>query len=310
MQHHPAISVIMSVHNHQAFVRQAVESVIAQTCADWELILINNGSTDDSPELINELARRDPRIRPFHQPNIGLPASRNRAIGLARASWIAYLASDDVWFPHTLATYAAYLDSHPRAQFTFGYAHRLCDVAITELPGVHQDRLVGTRELFQRMFLTPLTVCHRRELWDRAGRFDAQLVWCDDYDLFLRMSLLCRFEPIGSVLGLRRRHDGNLSAPSGPSYRAEAEVLHRFADGAGRNVLDTRLIARRLGQAYGRAARRYMRERNYPQALALAQKALALAPTWRYRMLCRFCSWLAPHAAAAVQGAQTVGHAW
>ncbi len=307
MQPNPAISVIMSVHNHQAFVRQAVASVIEQTCADWELILINNGSTDDSPALIDELARRDARIRPFHQRNIGLPASRNRAIGLARAPWIAYLDSDDLWFPRTLAAYAAYLAAHRQAEFIFGYAHRLCGATITELPGLNQDRPVGTRALFQRMFLTPLTVCHRRELWEQAGRFNPHLVWCDDYDLFLRMSLLCRFEPIGCVLGLRRRHDKNLSAPCGPSYQAEAEVLHRFADGLGRDVLDARLVARRLGQLYGRAARRFMRERNYPQALALAQEALAQAPTWRYRMLCRFCSWLAPQSA---MGPQPVKHAW
>jgi hypothetical protein len=290
----PTISVVMSVHNHEAYVRQAVESVLAQTFGDWELILLNNGSTDESPRIIDQLAKRDARIRAFHQPNLGLPASRNRGIGLARAAWIAYLDSDDVWFPHTLAHYAGAVEATPSARFVFGYAHRLCGDTITELRGVHQDRAVGTRELFQRMFLTPLTVCHRRELWRQAGSFDPQLVWCDDYDLFLRMSLLCRFEPLGQLLGLRRRHDRNLSAPSGASYQAEAEVLRRFAAGQGRDALDERLIARRLAQMYGRAARRYLRERNYPRASMLAQEAVAYAPTWRYRMLCRFCAWLNP----------------
>lgn len=296
MQPAPAISVIMSVYNHQAFVRQAVASVLEQTFRDWELILINNGSTDASPALIDELARRDARIRLIHQPNIGLPGARNRGIALARGSWIAYLDSDDVWFPHTLAAYAGYLEAHPRAQFIFGHAHRLRGDTITKLSGKHPQQPVGTRELFQRMFLAPLTVCHRRALWEQAGRFDSRLRWCDDYDLFLRMSLLYRMEPIGPALGLRRRHGTNLSAPSGPSQQVEAEVLRRFAEGPGRNVLDERSVARRLGQVHARAARRYLRERNYPQALALAQEALALAPAWRHRMLCRMCRWLAPRA--------------
>ena len=293
MDRTPLISVVMSVHNHEAFVRQAVESVIAQTFPDWELILINNGSSDDSPRLVDELARRDRRIRPIHQDDIGLPASRNRGISVARGRWIAYLDSDDIWFPWTLAGYARYLEHHPRARFIFGYAHRLRNGRITELPGDHQDGPVGTRELFQSMFLTPLTVCHCRDLWQQAGRFDPRLHWCDDYDLFLRMSRLCRFEPIGQALGLRRRHGNNLSRPCGASHHAEAEVLRRFAEDAGDDALDARQVARRLGQVYARAARRFLREHNFPRALAAAQQALAQAPSWRNRAFCRLCIWLA-----------------
>ncbi|MCI0680814.1 MAG: glycosyltransferase family 2 protein [Gemmataceae bacterium] len=298
MQDSPLISVIMSVHNHEAFVGQAVESVLAQTFPAWELILIDNGSTDRSPELIDALARRDPRIRPIHQDNIGLPAARNRGIGLARGAWIAYLDSDDLWFPIALETYARHVAAQPRTRFVFGFAHRLRGARITVLPGRHQDRPAGTRELFERMFLAPLTVCHQRDLWEQAGRFDGALRWCDDYDLFLRMSLRCRFEPLGHALGLRRRHGSNLSAPSGRSQQAEAEVLRRFAEGAGRTALDDELVGRRLGQVYARAARRYLGERDYGQALALAQEAQALAPTWRNRLLCRLCGWLAPRTPA------------
>ncbi len=296
MQDSPLISVIMSVHNHEAFVVQAVESVLAQSFFDWELILINNGSTDRSPVLIDELARRDARIRPIHQEDIGLPAARNRGIDLSHGPWIAYLDSDDLWFPKTLETYAGYIEAHPQARFIFGFAHRLRGARITVLPGEHQDRAVGACELFERMFLTPLTVCHRRELWEQAGRFDPDLRWCDDYDLFLRMSILCRFEPIGRAVGLRRRHADNLSTPSGRSQQVEAEVLRRFAEGPGRDVLDERQIRRRLGQVTARAARRCLGERDYEQARELAQEALTLAPPWRNRMFCGLCAWLAPRA--------------
>jgi glycosyltransferase involved in cell wall biosynthesis len=295
MQYTPFISVIMAVYNHEAFLRPAVESVLAQTFPEWELILINNGSTDRSPAIVDELARRDARILPIHQANLGLAAARNRGNSLARGPWIAYLDSDDLWFPHALQTFASFLQERPQARFIYGYAHRLRDAAVTPRRPQHQHRPADTADLFRRMFLVPLAVCHRRELWERAGQYDPRLRWCDDYDLFLRMSLHARLEPIGVPLGLRRRHAGNMSARTGASQQAEAEMLLRFAERHCHAFLDGRTIARRLGQVYARAARCYLRERRFAEAAAMARQALQTAPSWRYRMLSRVCAWLAPH---------------
>ena len=299
MNQTPHISVIMAVYNHQAYLRQAVESVLEQTFDDWELILIDDGSTDRSADMIDDLGRRDARLVCVHQRNVGLAASRNRGITMARAPWIAYLDSDDVWLTGALQSYVDYLQGHPHAQFIFGVAHRLRGGQVTEFQGPAYDRSIGTRELFQRMFLTPLAVCHRRDLWVKAGRFDPALRWCDDYDLFLRMSLHCRFEPIGQAVGLRRRHGRNMSARRGPTQQAEAEVLHRFVERYCRPLLGDPLVVRRLGQVYARAARCYFRERKFPQALAMAQQAHALSPSLRNRAVAWLSRWLTPHGAAA-----------
>jgi glycosyltransferase involved in cell wall biosynthesis len=290
----PLISVIMAVYNHQAYLRQAAGSVLDQTFRDWELILIDDGSTDRSAEFIDDIARSDPRVVPIHQRNVGLAKSRNRGISLARGTWIAYLDSDDLWFPHALQTYDEYLRSRPEAQFLFGHAHRLRGDQITELRNQHHDRPIGTRELFQRVFLVPLAVCHRRDLWAKAGRFDATLRWCDDYDLFLRMSLYCRLEPVGRALGLRRRHGGNMSARRGQTQQAEADVLQRFVKQHCRPLLGDPIIVRRLSQVYARAARCYFRERNFTQALAMAQQAHAFSPSLRNRALAWLSRWLVP----------------
>src|SRR5262249_30425670 len=163
--------------------------------------------------------RRDSRIRPIHQSNLGLAAARNRGNALARGPWIAYLDSDDLWFSHALRSLADYLKAHPYARFTYGYAHRLRGHVITPRRPQHQNRPADTCDLFRRMFLVPLAVCHRRELWEQAGQFDPRLRWCDDYDLFLRMSLRAPLEPIDVCLGLRRRHAGNMSARTGANQQ-------------------------------------------------------------------------------------------
>src|SRR5262245_46360619 len=301
MQRSPLISVIMAVYNHEAFLRPAVESVLAQTFSDWELILINNGSTDGSPAIVDEFARRDSRIRPSHQSNLGSAAARNRGNALARAPWIAYLDSDDLWFPHALRSFADYRKAHPEAKFVYGYAHRLRGATVSSRRPQHQNRPADTSDLFRRMFLVPLAVCHHRELWEQAGQFDARLRWCDDYDLFLRMSLHARLEPIGVSLGLRRRHGGNMSARTGANQQAEAEMLRRFAERHGDALFDGRSVSRRLGQVYARAARCYLRERRFAEAAAMARQALQTAPTWRHRMLSRVCSWLAPRDSQSAQ---------
>ncbi|MBM3502099.1 MAG: glycosyltransferase, partial [Armatimonadetes bacterium] len=225
------------------------------------------------------LASGEGRIVAIHQANTGPAAARNAALARARGAWLAYIDSDDVWFPDTLAAYAAFIDAHPDAKFLYGYRHRLNeDGSITELPGEFQDAPTGVAELFERMFLSHLCVCYRRELIDLAGPYDPALRSCEDYDLYLRIGLHCRFEPLGLPTGLRRRHGTNLSRQTGYSRLLEAEVLRRFVERQGGSaVLDGRRVAWRLGRLYYAAGRQYFKACCYRQALG----ALALARRYR-----------------------------
>jgi GT2 family glycosyltransferase len=285
MRCHPLFSVIMAVYNHEAYLKQAVESVLGQTYTHWELLLIDDGSTDGSPALIDEFARRDLRIRAIHQENAGAAAARNRGLISSRGDWIAYLDSDDLWFPSTLQSYVDHLEQHPQAQFLFGSVHRLVDGQTTSTSAEHQDRPVGTKELFQRAFLRTLAVSHHRELLRKAGGFNPTLRWCEDYELFLRMSLHSPLEPIGRATGLRRRHTQNLSQRSGLSQQAEAEMLHHFALRHPERI-NPLILAKRLGQVYARAARCFFREGDYTQSLVMGHRALEWQSSWRVRFLC------------------------
>lgn len=270
----------MSVYNQQDYVAQAIQSVVDQTVRDWELIVIDDGSKDRSGEIMEEYAGRDARIRVHHQSNAGLAKARNTAAGLAQSAWLTYLDSDDVWFPNALEAYDSYLKQNPQARFLYGYYHRLQDNRVEELPGEHQNRITGTKELFLRVFLNPMCVCHQVELWRQAGGFDGSLRYCDDYDLFLRMSLQCRFEPIGKVIGLRRRHGANMSSQSGRSQETEAKVLRRFVEEHGGGaLLDPAIVRQRLGRIYYRAARQFLKEGRYRQSGEMAKEARFFHPS-------------------------------
>jgi len=275
----PRFTVVMPVHNHAEYLAEAVRSVRAQTVADWELIVVDDGSTDGSGELADRLAAEEPRMRVIHQANAGPAAARNTALAASTGQWLTYLDSDDVWRGDALAAYADHIAAHPEAQFLYGYRHRLNeDGSVTELPGQHQDRPTGTAELFDRMYLSHLCVCYRRELIDRAGPYDPALRNCEDYELYLRLSLHCRFEPIGRVTGLRRRHGRNISRQTGRSRFIEAEVLRRFVERqGGAAVLDPAAVRRRLSRLYYAAGRQYFRGGYFRRAL----EAFRAAHRWR-----------------------------
>ena len=100
----PAISVIVPVYQAEALLPQCVESVLAQTFSDWELLLIDDGSRDGSPALCDGYAARDPRIRVFHKPNGGVSTARNLGLEQATGPYIAFLDADDAFEPAALET--------------------------------------------------------------------------------------------------------------------------------------------------------------------------------------------------------------
>jgi glycosyltransferase involved in cell wall biosynthesis len=264
----PLFSVIMPVYNRAPYVREAVESVLAQTFRSWELIIIDDGSTDDSAAIVSGLIRGDPRAALIRQANAGPSAARNAGLARARGPWIAYLDSDDVWTSNTLESYFRYMAGHPPARFLYGASRRLnLDGTISERAVKTRGRTTGTEDLFDHIFLAPSAVCHHRELLGLAGHYDEGLRGLEDYDLFLRMSVHTRFEPLGVVTTLRRRHGGNLSRQTGFSRLREAAILNRFLDEDGPRVtLNPELVRRRMARLYYKAARLYLKRGDFRRA--------------------------------------------
>lgn len=225
----PRISVIIPVHNRPAFVREAVDSVLGQAFRDFELIVVDDGSTDETPDVLAEYKGRIRRIR---QANAGVSAARNTGVRAARGDLIAFLDSDDLWLRGKLEVQAAFFDAHPFAL--------ICQ---TEETWVRNGRRVNPKVrhkkpdgyIFERSLelclVSPSAVMMRRKLFDRVGLFDESLPACEDYDLWLRVG---RWFPVHLIddpqIIKRGGHADQLSGAAG---------LDRFRIQSLSNLLDS-----------------------------------------------------------------------
>ncbi len=185
------ISVIIPTHNRAELLPRALDSVLAQTLAPQEVILVDDGSTDGTEAL---MASRYPSVRYLKQANRGVSAARNRGIKEARGEWIALLDSDDAWLPGKLAAQLEALTAYP--------GHRLCH---TEEIWIRDGRRVNAmkkhaksggrifRQCLPRCVISPSSALIHRNLLKQLGSFDEDLPACEDYDLWLR---ICAVEPV------------------------------------------------------------------------------------------------------------------
>ena len=219
----PLISVIIPTFNRAAWVREAVDSVLAQTFQDFELIVVDDGSTDATGE---ELGSYGDRLRIIYQARQGVSAARNRGLEMAAGEWLAFLDSDDLWLPQKLETQVDFLNRNPRAE--------ICQ---TEEIWIRHGRRVNPREKHRkpsgdifapslvRCLVSPSAVMLRKSLLQEVDFFDESLPACEDYDLWLRIS--CR-KPVFLVepplVVKRGGHPDQLSRclPSLDRYRIRA----------------------------------------------------------------------------------------
>jgi glycosyltransferase involved in cell wall biosynthesis len=218
----PWVSVIIPTYNRAWCLREAVESVRGQEFRGFELIVVDDGSTDETPRLLREFGDA---LRVLRQANRGVSAARNAGIAAARAELIAFLDSDDIWLPGKLSRQVEFFSRHPEAL--------ICQ---TEELWVRNGRRVNPGKRHRKRggmifesslelcLVSPSAVMLRRGLLDAVGRFDERLPACEDYDLWLRIS--CRFpvDLIEAALIVKRGgHADQLSrAPGLDRYRIES----------------------------------------------------------------------------------------
>ena len=183
----PTVSVIIPTFNRWPLVGAAIESVLAQTFSDFELIVVDDGSTDGTGV---ELGKLGSRLHIISQPNRGVSAARNLAARQARGIYLAFLDSDDLWLPHKLAIQTAFMVLHPDVQ--------ICQAEeIWIRNGVRVNPKVNHRKPSGDIFIPSLDLCLvspsavmlTRELFEQVGGFDETLPVCEDYDLWLRIAL-------------------------------------------------------------------------------------------------------------------------
>jgi hypothetical protein len=207
----PAVTVVLPVYNGEAFVGDAVRSILSQTSPDLELVIVDDGSTDHTSEILSSFP--DDRIRiQRHRENAGLVRSLNDGIAAARAPFIARIDADDWCFPHRLERQLAYFSAHPDTVL-LGSSVELVSATGNEVVTrrVIDDNIrLRWRLFFTNHFIHP-TMMFRRELVIDVGRYDEAAFPAEDYDLWLRMAPHGRLGNIVEPLVRKRQTTASLT---------------------------------------------------------------------------------------------------
>ena len=210
----PAVSVITPAYNAVAFIAQTIEAVRAQTFEDWELVIVDDGSTDGTTDLIAEYQDRDGRIRLLHQANAGPSAARNHAMRQARGEFFAFLDSDDTWDPEYLERQLALFREYPDTHLVTGVARyrggphdgRPMRVVVEGFP------VLTLRDIIADDTAVFIMTVFRRRVFETIGGLDEGQWRSEDYDFWLRAAtagFVFRRNPV--PLGFYRVREGSLS---------------------------------------------------------------------------------------------------
>ncbi len=212
--HNIRVTVIIPTYNRAWCLPEAIDAVLAQTYRDYELIVVDDGSTDETASI---LTGYDDKIRRIRQANRGVSAARNLGVQKSRGALIAFLDSDDLWQPGKLARQVAFFDRQPEAM--------ICQ---TEEIWIRRGRRVNPKQRHRKpsgwifepslalCLVSPSAVMMRRELLEEMGGFDETLPACEDYDLWLRVSLRHPIHLIEDPLVVKRGgHADQLSGAAG-----------------------------------------------------------------------------------------------
>jgi glycosyltransferase involved in cell wall biosynthesis len=182
----PRVSIIIPTYNRKAFVSQAVESVLAQSYEDYELIVVDDGSTDGTRKA---LQRYEKRLLYLSQANQGVSAARNNGLTYAQGEFVAFLDSDDLWLPKKLAVQIAFMDRHPGAQICYTdeiWIRRGVRVNPKKRHAKYDGEIYP--HCLSLCIISPSSALMRRGLFVQVGGFDPGLPVCEDYDLWLRVA--------------------------------------------------------------------------------------------------------------------------
>jgi hypothetical protein len=212
MPERPRVSVVMPVHNGGAFLRPAVDSILGQTFADFELVIVDDGSTDATPQTLHYYQTADARVRVYRQSKAGLVASLNRGCREARADYIARMDADDIAFPERLARQVDFLDRHPGVAVVGSAVVRI-DAEGRELkrnicPTSHPDIVEALREYSP---FTHPSVMLRTAALLAVGGYRAAYAAAEDYDVWLRLAERYELANLPDPLLYYRIYPGQIS---------------------------------------------------------------------------------------------------
>jgi len=285
----PVVSVIIPAYNAGLYIGATLETAVNQTFRSFEIIVVNDGSSDDTQSIAQIFCDRGVTV--ISQSNAGAAAARNRALSIARGEYVALLDSDDLWEPDYLQTMVGFLSSRPEVSIAFS-------------DSVFFGKSMYSGRRFQEVYppSTPITfakvaaqVSHisvaatiRRDVFDRIGLFDGRLRAVDDFDFWLRaLHAGYRIEPVPRVLVRYRRHVSALSFEGTLNYSSALQILAKWRDRKDLGEEERQAVEKswqefqyhfNVGEAVGN-----IRKRNFALAREQLRQAEERVPKWRFR---------------------------
>lgn len=212
------ISIIVPIYNAEHFLAETIQSVIEQTYLNWELLLIDDGSTDQSSSICADFKSKDVRIQTYYKPNGGQASARNLGIKKSNGNWIAMLDADDLWHPTKLEKQIAVVNAHPQVEFCYTNTSTFKGTIDNEIANNNgfEYGLYSTGQLFQNIYshnpISNSSVLVRKVLLEQSGFYDEheKIRGSEDWDLLLRI-LKCNSHVFGideKLLYYRQHEDG------------------------------------------------------------------------------------------------------
>ena len=275
----PAVSIVVPTFNHAQFLHQALASVIAQTFQNWEAIIVNNFSTDDTINIVESFGEKRFRLINFHNNGV-IAASRNEGIRLSNGSVIAFLDSDDLWYPNKLEHCMPAFDAH---------ADVVCHGEYWVSDGMQQRQILYgpqknaqySKLLYRGNCVSTSATLVRKDLLIEVGGFsvDLEYITAEDYDLWLKLAhRKSSFTFISEVLGEFRQHQLGASSSVERHLRSELAVITSHHKTNRTSIGNAIRFRRRSAKVFYSAGRTHMRGTNSHQAIRFLLRAIAVFP--------------------------------
>ncbi len=273
----PKVSICVPTYNRKKYLKETLDSILAQTYKNYEIIVVDDGSTDGTEDMIKQLGVP---ITYHWQENGGDAAARNKLIELARSKYISFIDSDDLLFPDAIERLVKIVETEAGDVIAYGSYVRIDQDG--NVYGKCKRKLYSgniTNHLFQTIIVHSCGSMFPRKMLKDAVNFDTSLKVCSDYDLWLSLSTKYRFVALPCPTFKRRRHPDNLSTVSFTNCLTEFKVLERFYyERGGNKVISPKIALKVLSKGGFKTGRCAFRDGSYDQATKLLGQSFRRHP--------------------------------
>lgn len=276
----PKVDIIIPAYNSATYLPVAIESVVAQTFTDWRILLVDDGSTDNTSEVLAPFIERlGSKLKYIKQANGGLPAARNAAIRNSSAEFLALLDADDIWLPCRLLESLESFRDRPQVGLSYGFNTRVDSegkvISTFAHKQKHAEGWIAPYLYMRKVDMPCPTITFRRKCVDEVGLFDETLRATEDRDLWFRIALRYQVALVPKVIAHYRNAPGSMSTDCERMLKAQLHFIEKHYGAPGCGIL-ARQIA--WARAYKQRGEAFKAQNRPVAALMSSLRAVAIYP--------------------------------